>query len=148
MPAKYKGYRKLGRSTGERQALLRNLVSQLIIHESIQTTEARAKEARSLAEKAITLAKADSVNARRQAVRLVYNHAVDAQAKKEAYKQVRKSREYLNSQAFKEAQRDVVQKLFEEIGPRYKDRPGGYTRIVRLGPRKGDGAPIVLLQLV
>jgi large subunit ribosomal protein L17 len=98
--------------------LYRNLVTELIRHERIQTTVPKAKEARSLAERLIGYAKADSLNSRRLA------------AKK------------LNDPA-------VLQKLFAEIGPRYADRPGGYTRILRLhGGRKGDNTEMALLELV
>jgi len=98
--------------------LYRNLVTALFRHERIQTTVPKAKEARSLAERLITYAKAGDLNSRRQA------------AKK------------LNDPA-------VLQKLFAEIGPRYTDRPGGYTRILRLsGNRRGDNAEVAILELV
>jgi len=110
--------RKLNRTTAHRKMLFRNLVTELFRHERIQTTVPKAKEARSLAERLITFAKAGDLNSRRQA------------AKK------------LNDPA-------VLQKLFAEIGPRYAERPGGYTRILRLqGPRKGDNAELAILELV
>jgi large subunit ribosomal protein L17 len=98
-------------------ALYRNLVTDLLRYEKIVTTEAKAKEARSLAEKMITLGKRKNLNARRQALAFVYD-------------------------------KDVVDKLFTELGPRYAERPGGYTRVVKLGPRLGDGAPMAHLELV
>jgi large subunit ribosomal protein L17 len=98
-------------------ALYRNLVTDLLRYEKIVTTEAKAKEARSLAEKMITLGKRKNLNARRQALAFVYD-------------------------------KDVVDKLFTELGPRYAERPGGYTRVVKLGPRLGDGAPMAQLELV
>jgi large subunit ribosomal protein L17 len=98
-------------------ALYRNLVTDLLRYEKIVTTEAKAKEARSLAEKMITLGKQKNLNARRQALAFVYD-------------------------------KDVVDKLFTELGPRYAERPGGYTRVVKLGPRLGDGAPMAHLELV
>jgi large subunit ribosomal protein L17 len=109
--------RKLSRATDHRMALYRNLVSDLLRYEKIVTTEAKAKEARSFAEKMITLSKQKNLHARRQALAFVY-------------------------------EKDVVDKLFTELGPRYADRPGGYTRVVKLGPRLGDGAPMAQLELV
>lgn len=109
--------RKLSRATGHRMALYRNLVTDLLRYEKIVTTEAKAKEARSLAEKMITLGKKGGLPARRQALVVVYD-------------------------------KDVVNKLFTELGPRYAQRAGGYTRVVKLGPRLGDGAPMAQLELV
>ena len=109
--------RRLDRPTAHRKALLRNLVKSLLTHESIQTTEAKAKEARRSAEKIITLGKDGTLHARRQALAFLNDKAVTA-------------------------------KLFETIGPRYSDRPGGYTRILKLGRRAGDGAPMALLELI
>ena len=109
--------RKLNRPTAHRKALLRNLVKDLLTHESIRTTEAKAKEARRPAERMITLGKDGSLHARRQALR------------------------FLNDKA-------IVARVFEEIAPRYVGRRGGYTRIVKLGPRAGDSAPMVQLQLL
>jgi len=109
--------RKLSRATDHRMALYRNLVTDLLRYEKIVTTEAKAKEARSLAEKMITLGKQKNLNARRQALAFVYD-------------------------------KDVVDKLFTELGPRYAERPGGYTRVVKLGPRLGDGALMAHLELV
>ncbi len=111
------GTRKLSRPTAHRKALLRNLVKSLFLHESIRTTEAKAKEARRPAEKMITLGKDGSIHARRQALK------------------------FLNDKA-------IVVTLFDEIAPRFADRNGGYTRILRLGPREGDGAPMVRLELL
>ncbi|GBC93334.1 50S ribosomal protein L17 [bacterium HR15] len=111
------GYRKLGRASDHRRAMLRNLVRSLLIHERIVTTVPRAKEARRLAEKMITLAKQDSLHARRQA------------------------RRFLNDES-------LVKHLFDNLGPRYRDRNGGYTRIVRIGVRRGDSAETAVLELV
>ncbi|MCQ2547999.1 MAG: 50S ribosomal protein L17 [Clostridia bacterium] len=112
-----KGYRKLGRPTAHRKAMLRNLVTDLFKYERIQTTDMRAKEARRVAEKMITLAKRGDLHARRQVLAYVYDE-------------------------------DVVTKLFDEIAPKYADRQGGYTRILKLGPRQGDNAEAVFLELV
>jgi large subunit ribosomal protein L17 len=111
------GYRKLGRPTAHRLLMLRNLVTDLLRYEQVITTEAKAKEARSIAERIITLGKQGSLQGRRQALRVV-------------------------------SDKDVVQKLFDELGSRYADRPGGYTRLVKIGPRRGDGAPMVQIELV
>ena len=109
--------RKLSRATDHRMALYRNLVTDLLRYEKIVTTEAKAKEARPLAEKVITLGKKGILHARRQALAFVY---------------------YTK----------VVDKIFTEIGPRYSNRLGGYTRVIKLGPRSGDGAPMAQLELV
>lgn len=109
--------RKLGRRSSHRRALFRNQVTDLLKYGKIVTTEAKAKEARSLAEKVITLGKQKNLHARRQALSFVYD-------------------------------KDVVDKLFAELAPRYAERPGGYTRVVKLGPRLGDGAPMAQLELV
>lgn len=110
-------YRKLGRDTGHRRAMLRNLVTSLLRENRIQTTLTRAKEVRSIADKMITLAKRGDLAARRLALAYIYDE-------------------------------QVVRKLFNEIGPRYADRQGGYTRIIRVGYRRGDAAPMVILELV
>lgn len=111
------GYRKLGRDSAHRKAMLRNLVTDLLREGRIQTTECRAKEARRQAEKMITLGKRGDLHARRQALAYIYDES-------------------------------VVTKLFEEIAPQYEDRQGGYTRILKLGPRRGDAAEVVFLELV
>ncbi|MFE7064741.1 50S ribosomal protein L17 [Sutcliffiella sp. NPDC057660] len=119
------GYRKLGRTSAQRKAMLRDLTTDLIISERIETTEARAKELRSVVEKMITLGKRGDLHARRQAASYV-RHEV----------------------ANEETGQDAVQKLFADIAPRYGERQGGYTRIMKLGPRRGDGAPMVIIELV
>ena len=111
------GYRKLGRDTAHRKSMLRNLVTDLLREGRITTTENRAKEARRLAEKMITLGKRGDLHARRQALEVIIDE-------------------------------DVVTTLFEEIAPRYEARNGGYTRILKLGPRQGDNAEVVYLELV
>ncbi len=108
---------KLGRKPEARRRMLRNLVTSLIMEERITTSLARAKAARSAAEKIITKGRKDSVHARRQVAKYVYGSK-------------------------------VVQKVFNELGPRYADRNGGYTRIFKLGPRKGDAAEACILELV
>ena len=108
---------KLGRITQHRWALFRNLLVALFRHERIETTEAKAKAVRGLAEHMITLAKRDNLHARRQVLAMVPDTA-------------------------------VVGELFRTIAPRFGDRNGGYTRIIRAGYRAGDNAPMVLLELV
>ncbi|MFC1939005.1 50S ribosomal protein L17 [Chloroflexota bacterium] len=109
--------RRLGRSSEHRRALYRNLVTDLLGYEKITTTEAKAKEVRSLADKMITLGKKGGLHARRQALAFVLDEK-------------------------------TVEKVFTDLAPRYAERNGGYTRLVKLGPRLGDGAPMVRLELV
>jgi large subunit ribosomal protein L17 len=109
--------RNLSRPTEQRRALYRNQVTALLDHEKITTTEAKAKEVRSLAERMISLAKEGSLASRREALAFVTDSK-------------------------------VVDKLFAEIAPDYADRSGGYTRLLKLGPRPGDSAPMVRIELV
>jgi large subunit ribosomal protein L17 len=115
--------RKLGRKTDHRMALLRNLASDLIIHERIETTEAKAKELKSVVEKMITLGKRGDLHARRQAAAFLYNKET-------------------------EDEDSVLEKLFTDIAERYEDRQGGYTRVLKLGERRGDGAKSAIIELV
>ncbi len=109
--------RRLGRKTSHREAMFRNMVTSLLAHEKITTTDAKAKEIRVFAEKMITLGKRGDLHAMRQAAAFI-------------------------------REKSVVAKLFSTIAPRYKDRPGGYTRIIKLGIRQGDTAPVSLIELV
>ena len=109
---------KLNRDSAHRRALIRNLSMQILQHERIQTTQAKAKVVKPEVEKLITLAKRGDLHARRQAM------------------------SELNQDKF------VVHKLFDEIGPRYSSRPGGYTRILKLGPRRSDATEMVYIELV
>lgn len=109
---------QLSRTASHRKALVMNLVKEVIDHERIQTTEAKAKAAKPELERLITLAKQGDLHARRQALQA------------------------LGQDKF------VVYKLFEEIAPRYGERPGGYARILKLGPRRSDRSEMVLLELV
>lgn len=113
------GYRKLGRPTDQRRAMLRNLVTSFFKSEDgrIVTTETRAKEVRSLAEKMITFAKKGDLHSRRQVLAFVTEEI-------------------------------VVDKLFKDIAPKYTERNGGYTRMIKMGPRRGDAAELVILELV
>ena len=126
-------YRKLGRTSSQRKAMLRDLTTDLLINESIVTTEARAKEIRKTVEKMITLGKRGDLHARRQAAAFVRNEI--------ASENFDEATETYTSQT-------ALQKLFDDIAPRYAERNGGYTRIVKIGQRKGDGALEVLLELV
>jgi large subunit ribosomal protein L17 len=115
--------RKFGRTTDQRMALLRNLASDLIIHERLEVTEAKAKELRSVVDKMITLGKRGDLHARRQAASFLYNKEADEEKK-------------------------VIQKLFDDVAKRYEERQGGYTRVLKLGERQGDGAPMAIIELV
>lgn len=117
--------RKLGRTADHRKAMLRNLATSVIISESVETTEMKAKEVSSVVEKLITLAKRNDLHARRQAASYVRNVVVD-----------------------EETGQTALQKLFAEIGPMYKDRNGGYTRVVKTKNRRGDNATMAIVQLV
>lgn len=108
---------KLGRDHSHRKAMMANMVTSLLEHETINTTTTRAKELRRIADSMITFGKRGDLHARRQVLRLIPNKA-------------------------------VVAKLFEELGPRYSERNGGYTRIVKTEPRRGDGAPMCIIELV
>ena len=119
--------RRLNRSKGHRTALRRSLVTELFRYERIRTTEAKARAIRSQAEKLITLAKRGLV-----AEEAVPERGVHAR---------RLAAGRLNDP-------QIVRKLFDELAPRYAERPGGYTRMVKLGPRKGDAAPMAIMELV
>ncbi|TDL98510.1 50S ribosomal protein L17 [Macrococcus brunensis] len=121
------GYRKLGRTSDQRKAMLRDLATSLIVNERIETTEARAKELRRIVEKLITLGKRGDLHARRQAA--------------EVLRRVEITNEDDTTQF-------AVQKLFNEVAPRYNERQGGYTRIMKVGPRRGDGSEMVIIELV
>lgn len=125
------GYRKLGRTSSQRKAMLRDLATDLIINERIETTEARAKELRSVVEKLITLGKRGDLHARRQAAAVVRREVVTS-----------------TDTEGNETTSFALQKLFDDVAPRYTERQGGYTRILKVGPRRGDGAPVVVIELV
>jgi len=143
--------RRLGRATDQRLALLQNLVTSLLWHGSVTTTPARAKEARSLAEKIITLAKQDTVHRRRLARRLLMPRTGLIRMKEGSHRESpaggETDRPIQAGQSPSSVERSL-QHLFEHVAPQYQDRPGGYARIIRLGPRRGDGVTRVKLQLV
>jgi len=123
---------RLSRTSGHRLAMRRNLVSSLFEHETISTTIQKAKDVRAFAEKLITLAKKGDLASRRRAISLLGNRAI-----------------YKDEDGEMTKSGTVVGKLFSELGPRYLDRPGGYTRIIHLAKRRlGDNGQLVLLQLV
>jgi large subunit ribosomal protein L17 len=117
------GYSKLNRRSDQRKAMLRDLVTQLIIHERITTTETKAKELQRLADRMVTLGKKGTLAARRQAAQTV--RFLDAGEDQNA-----------------------VQKLFSDIAPRFKERNGGYTRVYKMGPRRGDSTPMAIIEFV
>ena len=124
-------YRKLGRTSSQRKALLRDLTTDLIVNGSIKTTEARAKEVRKTADKMITLAKRGDLASRRQAAAFLRNVVAD----------VKEDGDNVRVQS-------ALQYLFEELAPKFADRKGGYTRILKTMPRRGDGAQMVVLDFV
>ena len=109
--------RKFGRRSEPRRAMLRNLATSVILGGRIQTTEAKAKQLKSIADKMITLGKRNDLHARRQALAYLLDE-------------------------------NAVTKLFEEIAPRYGERQGGYTRVLKLGTRRGDAAPMAIIEFV
>ena len=117
MPSHRVAGRKLSRYRDQRIALLRGLVSELILHEKITTTLAKAKETRVVAEKLITHGKKGTLHHRRLALSQV-------------------------------SDKNTVEKVFDDVAPRYEDRQGGYTRIIKLGPRQGDAAEMAIIELV
>jgi len=112
-----KSGRKLNRTSAHRKAMMRNMVTSLLDHERIETTDAKAKELRGLADRMITLGKRGDLHARRQALSVIRS-------------------------------KEITAKLFDELAARFRDRPGGYTRVIKLGNRVGDAAPISIIELV
>jgi large subunit ribosomal protein L17 len=125
---------KLGRPRNLRMALIKGLVRSLLLHEKIRTTEARGKVAEQFAEKLITAAKTDTVHARRQVRRHIQ---VEDRLGRDEGREKRVSQN-----------EELVKKIFTDIAPRMKDRNGGYTRLTKLGSRRGDAAQMVVLELV
>ena len=176
------GYRKLGRTSSQRKALLRNQVTNLLYHGKIVTTEAKAKEIRKIAERMITLAVKEKDNFETVTVtakvarkdengkrvkevvdgkKVTVFDEVQKEIKKESASRLHARRQMLKvlypvtevpaKAAGRKANTvsvDMTEKLFTEIAPKYADRKGGYTRIVKIGPRKGDAAMEVIIELV
>ena len=107
----------MGRTSSHRKALLRNMVTSLLQHEQIRTTDAKAKELRGVAERMITLGKRGTLHARRQALEMLRS-------------------------------KEVASKVFDVLAARYSERPGGYTRVIKIGQRTGDAAPMSIIELV
>lgn len=110
-------YRRFGLLANHRRSMFRNLVTSLLLHDKIETTETRAMEIKKIADRMITLGKRGDLHAKRQADSYLMNE-------------------------------DAVFKLFGDVAKKYEDRPGGYTRVIKTGFRKGDGAPMAILELV
>lgn len=126
------GYSKFGRDSARRKALMRDLVTDLIINGSIETTLPKAKTLQKLADKMVTLGKKGTLAARRQAAELIrFEMAVEVNDEGEVVKE-----QY------------AIQKLFSEIAPKYANRNGGYTRVLKTGPRRGDAAPMAIIAFV
>ncbi|MCF0109042.1 MAG: 50S ribosomal protein L17 [Erysipelotrichaceae bacterium] len=119
------GYRRFGRKADHRKAMLRNMATSVIMYGKIETTEMKAKDLRSVVDELITLGKRGDLHARRQAAAYLRNVVVD-----------------------EKTQETVLHKLFNEVAPKYADRNGGYTRVVKTGVRRGDSAPMAIIELV
>lgn len=132
--------RKLGRDTAHRNALRRNMIAELIAHERLTTTEAKARMLRPAAEKIITLAKRGIARGTEDPAREVHARRLAA-ARISRYRVIR-------DEDGNEEEIDVVQKLFNDVAPRYANRPGGYTRMIKIGKRPGDNADMAVLMLV
>lgn len=124
-------YRKLGRKSAQRKAMLRDLTTDVLINGRIETTETRAKEVRKFVDEMITLGKKGDLASRRRAAAFLRNEIAEASIQDDEVVVKR-----------------VLQRLFDEIAPSYADRNGGYTRILKKGPRRGDGAPMAIIELV
>lgn len=141
--------RKLGLPSDQRRALLTNLVRQMVRTGYVNTTLGRAKETQRMVEKLVTTAKEDSLIARRQARKILVGHSKSTPApekalvgKTEAERlQILQERSLINGE-------DLVTHLFKNVAPMYKERKGGYTRLTKLGTRRGDGADTALLEFV
>ena len=162
-------YRKLGRTASQRKAMLRSLTTSLLLHGKIETTETRAKEVRKIAEKYIALAvkekdkvaKKDKDGNRVKTVvdgkKVTEFETIEKTIKKDSPSRLHARREMLqylygaktpDAKGRKMVEVDLVGKMFDEIAPKYVNRQGGYTRITKIGPRRGDAAMMVLLELV
>lgn len=141
--------RKLGLPSDQRRALLTNLVRQMVRVGYCNTTLGRAKELRRLVEKLITTAKEDTVTARREARKVLVGHSKSSKVPTKAIagKTDAEKTQYLQEHSLINGE-DLVNHLFKNVAPMYKDRKGGYTRLTKLGTRRGDGADTALLELV
>jgi large subunit ribosomal protein L17 len=141
--------RKLGLPSDQRRALLTNLQRQFIRHGYVRTTFGRAKELQRLVEKLITIGKKDTLEARRRARRVLVGHSSSSKKPEKmlAGKTETEKTEILQRLSLINGE-DLVKHLFDEVAPRFKERNGGYTRLTKIGPRRGDGAPEAVLELV
>jgi len=127
-----KAGRKFGRTRAHRRAMFRNLLTSLVLDEKITTTDAKAKELKRLADKLVTLAKRGDLHARRRALTMLFSQTVEIQTSQ--------------GNKIKRSSRDALAKLFDNIGPRFSERQGGYTRVMKAGVRQGDGAPLSIIE--
>ena len=142
-------HRKLGLPSDQRRHLLNNLTRQFIRHGYVRTTFGRAKEVQRIVEKLITCSKEDNLASRRKARTLLVGHSASSAkpakalaGKTELEKtQILRDRSLINGE-------DLVSHLFDTVAPRFKERKGGYTRLTKIGPRRGDGAEVAVLELV
>jgi len=130
------GRRKLGKPTDQRRAMLRQQVTDFLDKGRMETTVTRAKEIRPIAEKMITLGKKNTLASRRMAASFLTRRAD------------KKTGKVNRETGRRDEHKDVTQKLFDEIAPKYAERQGGYCRIIRTGPRRGDGAEMAIIELV
>lgn len=135
--------RKLGLPSDQRRALLTNLARQLIRHGYVHTTEGRAKELRRVVEPLVTLAKTDTVEARRRARRILVGHSTSSPG----YRKLGLTTDQMSERCLINGE-DLVKHLFDNVGKRAAERAGGYTRITKTGRRRGDGAPSVVIELI
>lgn len=131
--------RRLGRDTAHRKALRKNMIAELLIHEQILTTEAKARMLRPATEKIITMAKRGLAKGEQDPAKVLHARRLIAA-------RISRFRVVQDEEGFEEV--DVLKKLFDDIAPRFADRPGGYTRLVKIGKRTGDNADMAMLMLV
>lgn len=141
-------HRKLGLPSDQRRALLNNLTRQFIRHGYVRTTFGRAKELQRIVESLITTSKTDSLAARRKARAVLVGHSRSSSPIKEMVGKTDLEKHHIKVRRSLLNGEDLVHHLFANIGPLYKDRKGGYTRLTKIAPRRGDGAPAAVLQLV
>ncbi len=141
--------RKLGLPSDQRKHLLTNLTRQFVRHGYVRTTLGRGKELQRLVEKLVTLSKTDTLQARREARKVLVGHSTSTRKPMKSLlgKTEREKVDILRSMSLLNGE-DLVKYLFDEIGPKFKDRNGGYTRLTKIGTRRGDGAMACVLEFV
>lgn len=140
--------RKLGRTSNKRRAMLRALVTDLIIYGKIETTEMRAKEVKKIADKMVTLGKKQDLHARRQAASFLLNKVAKVEVKEVDVNVWENGKVKETVKKERPIKQTALQKLFEEVAPKYTERNGGYTRVIKIGPRRGDNAPMAIIEFV